>query len=172
MGSIRHRSVSPASVPLRLLVAEDHPTNREVIRAFMECYGFRGELVEDGAQALAAWRLGGHDLILMDVQMPVMDGLAATRKIREEEAVTGLPRTPVIAVTASAGDYTAAEFRGHGVDAVEPKPIDMRSLFNTIARVISSAQPQRSRSSVLRRGSPAGRGAAGALDAHLRRSGA
>ena len=91
-----------------MLVADDSPVNREVAREVLTLLGVACTLVEDGAQAVEACRAGGFDIVLMDCNMPVLDGLAATREIRSHEQRTGAPRTPVIALTAHVGG--AADF--------------------------------------------------------------
>src|SRR6185312_12908177 len=79
---------------LKVPLAEDHPTNRRVIELILGAAGVALTCVENGAEAVEAWRGGGFDLVLMDVQMPVMDGLSATRANREAEHAAGLARTP------------------------------------------------------------------------------
>ncbi len=92
-------------------------------------------VVTDGAQAVAAWGSGAWDLILMDVHMPVMDGIAAVREIRAQEAAKGLARTPVIALTANAMVHQIAELTEAGMDAHVAKPIEVARLFEVIALV-------------------------------------
>src|SRR5690606_15075795 len=72
-------------VMLRILAAEDNPTNQQVLSAVMAALGIDVEIVPDGATAVEAWRTGGYDLILMDIQMPVMDGIEAAKAIRKAE---------------------------------------------------------------------------------------
>jgi len=97
---------------LRILIADDHPTNRRVVQLML---GGLAQVVsvEDGAQAVEAWRTARFDAVLMDMQMPVMDGLTAVRTIRGLEGQTGRPRTPIIMLTANA----AAEHRQASADA-------------------------------------------------------
>ena len=89
-------------------------------------------MVENGAAAFDAWRAGDFDLILMDVQMPVMDGPAATRAIRAAEAETGRARTPILALTANAMAHQVAEYVAAGMDGHVTKPIDAARLFTAI----------------------------------------
>ena len=108
----------PAEAPveaanLRILAAEDNEINRLVLRALLAQVGFTPTIVADGRAALDAWEGGDWDLILMDVQMPRMDGPTATREIRRREAELGRPRTSIVALTANAmahqvDDYLAA----------------------------------------------------------------
>ena len=130
--------LSPAEVPsspvdeIRILAAEDNPTNQAVLKALLETVGLEPTIVENGALAVEAWERGNFDLILMDVQMPKMDGLDATRAIRAAEALNGRPRTPIVALTANAMSHQVDEYFEAGVDAYVPKPIDTRTLFKTI----------------------------------------
>ncbi|MCQ3971190.1 response regulator, partial [Klebsiella pneumoniae] len=87
---------------LRVLVAEDHPVNQKVVRLILDAHGCETTMVGDGQEAVAAFREGGWDLVLMDMQMPRMDGLAATRAIRAFEGAGA--RTPVIMLSANAMD--------------------------------------------------------------------
>jgi PAS domain S-box-containing protein len=123
---------------LRVLLAEDHPTNRRVIELILGAAGVSLTCVEDGAQALDAWRGGGFDLVLMDMQMPVMDGLTATRAIREEERRLGLARTPIHALTANAMAEHAKASAAAGVDGHITKPISAEALLRAVAETASA----------------------------------
>jgi signal transduction histidine kinase/AmiR/NasT family two-component response regulator len=120
-------------VHLRVLAAEDNPTNQLVLRTLLEQLGIVVDVVGNGEEAIAAWRAAAYDLVLMDIQMPVMDGLAATRAIRAEEAAEGRSRTPIIAVTANAATAQAAEYLRAGMNAVVPKPIHFSELLQAIS---------------------------------------
>ncbi len=124
--------------PLRILAAEDNPVNQRVLASVLEHVGLHPVFVENGARALAAWRDEAWDLILMDIQMPVMDGMSATRAIRAEEAARGLPRTPIIALTANVMSHQMADYRAAGMDDVVGKPIELRRLLGAIE---ASLQP-------------------------------
>lgn len=130
---------TPPSRALRLLAAEDNPTNQIVLRALLAAISAEVEIVGDGAEAVAAWEKGGWDAILMDVQMPVMDGPAAARRIREREAETDRPRTPIIAITANALDHQIAAYMAGGMDAHVTKPILAESLFAVLERTLADA---------------------------------
>ena len=93
-------------------------------------------MVENGRQALEAWESQDWDVILMDIQMPIMDGVAATRAIRQREAETGRARTPIIAVTANAMTHQVAEYEAAGMDSMAPKPIDIAALFAAMEQAL------------------------------------
>jgi signal transduction histidine kinase len=103
-----------AERPLRVLAAEDNPTNQKVLATLLEMFGVDLQMVENGALAVEAWRAAAFDVILMDIQMPDMDGVAAARAIRAAEAETGRARTPILAVTANAMAHQAAEYAAAG----------------------------------------------------------
>lgn len=125
--------------PLKVLVAEDNPVNQLVIQTLLDQIGIHPDLVGDGAAAVEAWRAAPYDLILMDVQMPVMDGVAAARAIRLAEGAEGRPRTPIIALTANAMQHQVAEYLAAGFDGHVAKPIDASRLYETLAAVAAAA---------------------------------
>ncbi len=122
--------------PMRVLVAEDHPTNQRVVELILGSQGAEVVIAPDGAQAVAAFETGAFDVVLMDMQMPVMDGLAATRAIRAIEARTpDRPRTPVVMLSANAMAEHCQEARAAGADKHVSKPITAASLLAGIAAV-------------------------------------
>jgi signal transduction histidine kinase/CheY-like chemotaxis protein len=121
---------------LRVLAAEDNLINQMVLRTFLEPTGIDPVMVENGLQALDAWEKENWDLILMDIQMPEMNGVEATKVIRLREQETGRPRTPIIAVTASAMTHQLEEFTAVGMDGVAPKPVNMASLLRMIEQTV------------------------------------
>jgi len=133
--------VEPAAMdedrPLRVLAAEDIPTNQLVLRTIMQSFGVDLEMVDNGRQAVEAWRRSAFDIVLMDIQMPEMDGVAATRAIRAEEAATGRPRTPIIAVSANAMPHHAREYIAAGMDAHVAKPIELAKLHAAIEAAVA-----------------------------------
>jgi PAS domain S-box-containing protein len=128
-----------ALAAIRILAAEDNPTNQLVLTTIMEAFGVDLTLVNNGREAVDAWAAADFDLVLMDVQMPVMDGVAATRLIRDGEAQTGRRRTPIIALSANAFRDQVNAYTRAGMDAHVPKPIDMNLLQSEIERLLSSA---------------------------------
>jgi signal transduction histidine kinase/CheY-like chemotaxis protein len=118
-----------ASGEIRVLAAEDNATNQLVLKTLLGQAGIVPTMVENGREALEAWEAQDWDLILMDIQMPVMDGVAATRAIRERERAGERGHTPIIAVTANAMTHQVAEYHAAGMDQMVPKPIDVAALF-------------------------------------------
>jgi signal transduction histidine kinase/CheY-like chemotaxis protein len=118
---------------LRLLVAEDNHVNQVLIMAMLGRAGHRVDVVENGAAALDAVQTLPYDMVLMDVQMPEMDGATATRAIRQLEGP--LARLPIIALTANAGAEQRKEYLAAGMDEYVSKPIDPRLLFQAIAKL-------------------------------------
>ena len=126
--------------PLWVLAAEDHPTNRKVLELLLEPTGVHCRFVENGQEAVEAWREQDWDVILMDVQMPVMDGLAATRAIRSEEAFGGRRRTPIIALTANALQHQQDEYAAAGMDDFVGKPIQPDRLYAALTRAAQGSE--------------------------------
>jgi signal transduction histidine kinase/CheY-like chemotaxis protein len=108
--------------PLSILVAEDNPVNRKLVRRLLEKRGHQVTLAADGTEVLALLQTQTFDLILMDVQMPVMDGVEATLVIRERERETGL-HVPIYAVTANAMKGDREQYMASGMDGYIAKPI-------------------------------------------------
>jgi signal transduction histidine kinase/AmiR/NasT family two-component response regulator len=127
---------------LRVLAAEDNPTNQLVLKTLLQFAEVDVVIVENGAQALEAWSAQAWDLILMDVQMPVMDGPTATREIRRREADQRLPRTPIIALTANTMSHQIAEYMAAGMDGHIAKPIEADALFQALSSIGDAGEPQ------------------------------
>ncbi|MDP3658427.1 ATP-binding protein [Phenylobacterium sp.] len=124
---------------LRLLAAEDNATNQQVLAAVMGSLGIEIDIVADGQQAVEAWRVGNYDLILMDIQMPVMDGIDAARAIRTIERTSKRKRTPIVALTANALSHQVEEYLAAGMDGHVPKPIEIAKLYEAISRALNDA---------------------------------
>jgi len=121
--------------PLRVLVADDNPINQAVARALLEAAGAAVEAAANGAEALERLRVEPFDLVLMDLHMPVMDGIEAVGRIRGGEA--GPSSTPVIALTADGVPGEEARLKSLGFDALQPKPVQPAELFAAIDRVLT-----------------------------------
>ena len=136
---VQQPGISPAPQPraARLLVADDHPVNLEVILRQLELLDLEADVAEDGASALALWRQVHHDVVLLDLHMPVLDGFALGQAIRQEEAKRGLPRTRLIAVTADVlgGDDRLSTA---GLDGFLPKPLSLEALASPLGRSIAN----------------------------------
>ena len=127
-------SFTPWATAARLLVADDHPVNLEVILRQLELLGLSAETAEDGATALVKWRKAPHDVILLDLHMPVLDGFGLAKAIRREEAKRGLPRTALVAVTADAMKGKDARCYAVGMDGFVTKPVSIDALARTLGR--------------------------------------
>ena len=125
-------AAAPAS-GLRVLLVEDNPVNRAIAIRLLEKRGHHVTAVENGALAVEITEHQRFDIVLMDVQMPVMDGLMATKSIRGREAERG-GHVPIVAVTAHALDQDRQRCLAAGMDDYLPKPIRTPDLFATIAK--------------------------------------
>ena len=118
----------------RVLLVEDNAVNRRVATRLLERSGFEVGVAVHGLEAVAMFPGGGWDIVLMDLQMPEMDGLDATRAIRQWESAHGMPRTPIVAVTTHALDSDRAAVREAGMDDFVAKPIQSEVLFEVMGR--------------------------------------
>jgi two-component system sensor histidine kinase BarA len=123
----------------RVLLVEDTPVNVEAVGEMLRAAGYRVDFAGDGLQAVEAVRRDVFDLVLMDCQLPGIDGYEATRRIRELEASGGLARggagrIPIVALTASAAVEDLERARRSGMDGHVPKPVDVRRLLAVIAQ--------------------------------------
>ena len=120
---------------LRVLLADDHATNRKVVEMILAHSPVELTSVENGAEALEAFRAGDFDLVLMDMQMPVMDGLAATREIRLHELTMGRAATPIVMLTANALPEHVAAGVEAGADRHLSKPFSATDLLTLVMDV-------------------------------------
>jgi signal transduction histidine kinase/CheY-like chemotaxis protein len=130
---IRPSHLPPEPTGPRILVAEDNPTNLLVTQGLLEKLNCRVVCVENGQLALEAFQQGLFDLVLMDIQMPEMDGLAATRVIRDHEAAHGMGRTPIVGLSASAFRHNVDEGIAAGMDDYLTKPITVARLAEKLS---------------------------------------
>ena len=120
---------------LRVLAAEDNATNQLVLRALLEPFGVELEIAPDGAEAIRAYEAGVYDIVLMDIQMPLVSGVQATREIRRIEAETGR-RTPILALSANVMSHQVEEYVAAGMDGVVAKPIELPKLLAAMQEVL------------------------------------
>ena len=135
------RPAPAAAAALRVLVADDNPTTRKVIELMLTAAGGHAATVEDGRAAVAAWRTGAFDAVLMDLRMPVMDGLEAIAAIRAEETATGRPRTPIVVLSANTGPQDRAASAAAGADSHIGKPIEAEALLAALTAAIDAQEP-------------------------------
>ena len=124
---------------IKVLVAEDNEANQMVLRTLLGQAGIEPLVVANGALAVDAWEREAWDIVLMDIQMPEMDGVSATRAIRAREAETGRARTPILAVTANAMTHQTPDYLAAGMDDVVPKPLDVVRLFAALEHALDGA---------------------------------
>ncbi|MEM9198099.1 MAG: PAS-domain containing protein [Pseudomonadota bacterium] len=125
-----------ARLGLRILVAEDNATNQVVVRHMLRKINARLTMVGNGEEALQAWAPGRFDVLLLDISMPLRDGVEVTAQIRRSEAEIGATRTPIAALTAHAMAHEIGSYLSSGMDAHIAKPIREESLLDTLARLV------------------------------------
>ena len=125
---------------LRVLLADDHPINQRVVQLILEPFQVEVTTVENGQAAMEAFQAGSFDLVLMDMQMPVMDGLAATRALRLFEAShPRRPRAAVIMLSANAMRQHRVEAQAAGADLHVPKPVTAQRLIEGMLEALTVA---------------------------------
>jgi CheY-like chemotaxis protein len=134
-GTIEH------SRPLRILLADDSGDNRALIAAFLKDSPHAVDGVENGARAVESFKNGDYDLVLMDLQMPVMDGDEATREIRRFERENHRVRTPIVALSAAVFSESVAQSLAAGCDEHIGKPIKRAMLLDVIQRLAAQSSP-------------------------------
>lgn len=134
--------VESVAIPLKILVAEDDLVNQRTTELLLRKLGYTTCTAENGRLALEAWQKGGIDLILMDIHMPVMNGLEATAEIRSREVDTGR-HTPIVALTADALKGTKEHLISQGLDAYLTKPLKLVELKKVLAEISVSINEQK-----------------------------
>ena len=149
------RAVMPESLPevedataateagpgaLRILLADDHATNREVVRLILESAGVELIAVEDGAQSVEAFKQQTFDAVLMDIQMPVMDGLTAVRLMRDHEQRTGMRRTPILVLSANVMPEHIDGSAAAGADDHIAKPVVAPVLLEALDKALTASE--------------------------------
>jgi signal transduction histidine kinase/CheY-like chemotaxis protein len=137
----RRQALEPSSGSARILAAEDNPINQLILRALLEPFDIALTVVADGREAVEAWGRGSFDLILMDVQMPLLNGTDATIEIRERERSRGRQRTPIIALTANVMRHQIEGYLQAGMDGYVSKPIELSELLGAIEAALAPNGP-------------------------------
>ncbi len=119
-------------INIRVLVVDDEEINRLFLVDLLKMNNIHPDQARDGQDAVDKWRNNNYTAILMDIQMPVMDGFDATRTIRQLEKDTGRPQTPIIAVTAYHSEESRFECTNSGMDTYIPKPVVIADLLEII----------------------------------------
>jgi signal transduction histidine kinase/AmiR/NasT family two-component response regulator len=127
---------------LRVLAAEDNAVNQLVLRTLLQQMGVDVVVVENGQLVVEAWETGAWDVILMDVQMPVMDGVTATALIRRKEAASGRPRTRIVALSANAMAHQVGEYEAAGMDGHVAKPIEAAALYDALCEAAEAVEAE------------------------------
>lgn len=135
---VQEESLPQDGGPIRLLAAEDNAVNQLVLKALLHQFTDEICMVSNGQEAVDRWTQGEFDIVLMDVQMPILDGPSACREIRRLEMEQGRPRTPIIALTANAMSHQVEAYAEAGMDGHVAKPIDAGELLATMARVLKA----------------------------------
>jgi two-component system, sensor histidine kinase len=128
---------------LHVMIAEDNRTNMMIVRKMLQPQVHLLSEAQNGAEAVALYQARPPDLVLMDVSMPVLDGLQATRDIRTHEAREGLPPCPILALTANAFGEDREACLAAGMDGFLTKPLSRHDLLSAIAAVCPEAPPDR-----------------------------
>jgi CheY-like chemotaxis protein len=124
---------------LNVLLAEDNPVNALLARTMLQKAGCRVQHASNGLEVLASLDAGTRpDLVIMDVEMPGLDGLATARRIRADEAAAGLPAIPILALTANARPEDIAECLEAGMNGHLSKPFDRQDLDEAVARLVGN----------------------------------
>jgi CheY-like chemotaxis protein len=122
----------------RILAAEDNSINQLVLKTLLAQFDLTATFVENGQDAVASWRAAEWDLILMDVQMPVLDGPSAVRQIREMEVASGRSPVPIVALTANAMIHQIDPYFDAGMNDIIAKPIEVHELLRVIQAVANA----------------------------------
>ena len=131
------KPMPPDMRPLRVLLAEDSPDNRLLVEAYFKGLPYHLDIAENGLIAVEKFKAARHDIVLMDMRMPEMDGLTATRALRQWEREQGLAHTPIVALTASALEEDVKQSLSAGCDAHVSKPVLKRVLLEAIRKALA-----------------------------------
>ena len=135
-------------MPKTVMIVEDKELNMKLFNDLLESRGYAVIQTRNGMEALDLARAHMPDLILMDIQMPVLDGIGAAREIRRLEAGSGQGRIPIVALTANALAHQVADYLAAGMDDHVAKPIEIAKLYETICTVMDRQGAAEARSQV------------------------
>lgn len=130
--------------PLKVLLADDSRDNRLLVHAYFKNLPYAIDDAENGAEAVEMFRTGVYDIVLMDIEMPIMDGYSATRAMRAIELETGSPRVPILALTASVLTEALKKALDAGCDAHVAKPVKKATLLAAVHKAIGDLEAYRS----------------------------
>jgi CheY-like chemotaxis protein/anti-sigma regulatory factor (Ser/Thr protein kinase) len=138
--SISIPAAMPQTAGQSILLAEDHPVNQRVIAMILEPHNIALTIAQNGEEAVEMWQNAHFDLVLMDMQMPIMDGLSATKRIREIERSQGLTRTPIAMVSANAMKEHISQSFQAGCDFHIAKPVTPQTLLQGIQATLEACE--------------------------------
>jgi PAS domain S-box-containing protein len=141
--SVPDTEILPAGKGRRVLLAEDDPINTVMTMDMLESLGYQTTIVDNGQDAVKALSMEDYDCLLMDIQMPQMDGMAATRAIRAAENATRRPHVPIIALTAHAMPGDRERFLAAGMDEYLAKPVEFENLAGVLSQAIAKVRRRR-----------------------------
>jgi signal transduction histidine kinase/AmiR/NasT family two-component response regulator len=133
-------AVLPQDAPIRVLAADDNETNRKIVAALLEPLGIQVTLARHGREAVETFVEAPFDLVLMDIQMPELNGVEATREIRAWEARGRRPRTPILALSANVMSHQVEEYLAAGLDGVVGKPIQAERLVQAMSEALAKRE--------------------------------
>lgn len=135
-----------STITYKILLADDNPVNRDLTTRLLERKGHEITTAENGKEAVDRFLEGSFDVILLDLEMPVVSGIEAARQIRAKEKVVGMDTpvyTPIIAMTAHDEETERTACLVVGMDGFISKPIDIKTLHQTIQEIVEASQPGR-----------------------------
>ena len=138
--------------PLRILLAEDHPVNQKVVRLMLERLGYRADVAGNGLEVLEAFRRQLYDVVLMDIQMPELNGLQATQRLRATLNIENQPH--IIALTANAIGGEEAEYLAAGMDDYLSKPVNVLQLREALEKCMPIGIEKESSLEIPKSGNP------------------
>jgi len=138
--SIAGNDVFAETRPLKVLLADDSRDNRLLVQAYFKKMPYTIDEAENGAVAVEKFKTGSYDLVLMDIEMPIMDGYSATRAIRAIELKTGRRRVPILALTASVLTEALKKALDAGCDAHIAKPVKKATLLAAVQKAMDDLE--------------------------------